>query len=108
MDSSPPEKKHSGFSRVALTKRNPFEEFKTFTLHQTTIPLDQIVQSTEEVMDRIRWGYERLLEEEAKELVWMVQYNTIIKAYEVAEKYVKEIDYAAEDIEDFCFALENS
>ena len=37
----------------------------------------------------------------------MVQYNTIIKAYEVAEKYVKEIDYTAEDIEDFCFALEN-
>src|SRR5512143_3385796 len=59
-------------------------------------------------MGRSRRGYERLLEEEAKELVWMVQYNTIIKAYEVAERYVKEIEYAAEDIEDFCFALENT
>jgi hypothetical protein len=87
---------------------NPFEEFKTFTFQKVDIPLDQIIQSTEEVMDQIRRGYEKLLEEEAKELVWMVQYNTIIKAYEVAEKYVREIDYSAEDIEDFCFALENT
>src|SRR4030043_862707 len=87
---------------------NPFEEFKTFNFKKIEIPLDQIVQSTEVVMDQIRQGYEKLLEEEAKELVWMVQYNTIIKAYEVAEKYVKEIVYAAEDIEDFCFALENT
>jgi hypothetical protein len=91
----------------SLTK-NPFEEFKTFTASTSDLPMDQIVQSTEAVMDRIRSGYEKLLEEEAKELVWMVQYNTIIKAYEVAEKYVKEIHYTAEDIEDFCFALENT
>jgi hypothetical protein len=94
--------------RKGLPVKNPFEEFKTFTYPKTDIPLDQIVQSTEAVMDRIHWGYEKLLEEEAKELVWMVQYNTIVKAYEVAEKYVKEIDYSAEDIEDFCFALENT
>ena len=79
-----------------------------YRFRQEDIPLDEIVQSTEAVMDHIRRGYEKLLEEEAKELVWMVQYNTIIKAYEVAERYVKEIDYAAEDIEDFCFALENT
>jgi hypothetical protein len=91
-----------------LPAKNPFEEFETFTFQTSEIPLDQIVQSTEVVMDQIRSGYEKLLEEEAKELVWMVQYNTIIKAYEVAEKYVKEIDYTAEDIEDFCFALENT
>jgi hypothetical protein len=94
--------------RTSLSVKNPFEEFKTLTGPKANIPLDQIVQSTEAVMDRIRWGYEKLLEEEAKELVWMVQYNTIVKAYEVAEKYVKEIDYSAEDIEDFCFALENT
>jgi hypothetical protein len=97
----------SGDKMRWITK-NPFEEFHTFTLEKSDLPLDKIVQSTEEVMGRIRWGYEKLLEEEAKELVWMVQYNTIIKAYEVAEKYIKEIDYSAEDIEDFCFAFENT
>lgn len=94
--------------REKLGIENPFEEFKTFTSPKQDLPLDRIVESTERVMDQIRKGYEKLLEEEAKELVWMVQYNTIIKAYEVAEKYVKEIDYSAEDIEDFCFALENT
>ena len=96
------------FDKVGWTIKNPFEDFKSFTAPSHDLPLDQIVQPTEAVMDRIRWGYEKLLEEEAKELVWMVQYNTIIKAYEVAEKYVKEVDYTAEDIEDFCFALENT
>ena len=88
--------------------RNPFEEFGGYAVPNEGIPLDRIVQTTEAVMEHIRRGYEKLLEEEAKELVWMVQYNTIIKAYEVAERYVKEIEYSAEDIEDFCFALENT
>jgi hypothetical protein len=87
--------------------KNPFEEFNEVTVEKRDLPMDRIVESTEKVMGRIRRGYEKLLEEEAKELVWMVQYNTIIKAYEVAEKYVKEIDYSVEDIEDFCFALES-
>jgi hypothetical protein len=94
--------------KESLAVKNPFGEFDNFQFKKVEIPLDKIVQDTEVVMDKIRIGYEKLLEEEAKELVWMVQYNTIIKAYELAEKYVKEIDYTAEDIEDFCFALENT
>jgi hypothetical protein len=110
MKSSSPPHKNSIVppNKENWTAQNPFEEFKMFSVSAPDLPMDQIVQSTEAVMDRIRLGYEKLLEQEAKELVWMVQYNTIIKAYEVAEKYVKELDYAAEDIEDFCFALENS
>jgi hypothetical protein len=110
MKSSMPPKKSSipAPDKENWIAKNPFEEFETFAASTPDLPMDQIVQFTEVVMDQIRWGYEKLLEEEAKELVWMVQYNTIIKAYEVAEKYVKEIDYAAEDIEDFCFALENT
>jgi hypothetical protein len=110
MKSSSPPHKNSIVppNKENWTAQNPFEEFKMFSVSAPDLPMDQIVQSTEAVMDRIRLGYEKLLEQEAKELVWMVQYNTIIKAYEVAEKYVKELDYTAEDIEDFCFALENS
>jgi hypothetical protein len=110
MKSSSPPHKNSIVppNKESQTAQNPFEEFNTFTASAPDLPMDQIVQSTEAVMDRIRLGYEKLLEQEAKELVWMVQYNTIIKAYEVAEKYVKELEYAAEDIEDFCFTLENS
>jgi hypothetical protein len=99
----------SGLSgRHGSAIQNPFQEFQSYSFSRNDIPLDRIVQSTEAVMDQIRLGYEKLLEEEAKELVWMVQYNTIIKAYEVAERYVRDIHYSAEDIEDFCFALENT
>ena len=82
MKSSPPPKKSAFLvpAKEIWGTRNPFEEFKTFITPTSDFPLDQIVQSTEAVMDRIRSGYEKLLEEEAKELVWMVQYNTIIKA----------------------------
>ena len=110
MKTHPPQKKETPFpaGKDNLLIQDPFEEFKVYASKKAELPLDRIVQSTEMVMEQIRRGYEKLLEEEAKELVWMVQYNTIIKAYEVAEKYVKELDYTAEDIEDFCFALENS
>jgi hypothetical protein len=105
-----PRKNDGGDShtRNPLVSRNPFEEFRTYADEASRLPLEQIIQSSEQVTNQIRQGYEKLLEEEAKELVWMVQYNTIIKAYEVAERHVREIQYSAEDIEDFCFALENT
>jgi hypothetical protein len=59
-------------------------------------------------MSEIIKGYEKLLEEEVKELVWLVQYNTVIKAYTLAEKVVKELEYKAEDIEDFCYELDTT
>lgn len=109
---TPPDSKKKGpegpHGKSSVPIQNPFEEFRGYTFQSPSLPLEKIVQSSEAVMSRIREGYERLLEEEAKELVWMVQYNTIIKAYDVAEKHVREIHYAAEDIEDFCFALENT
>jgi formylmethanofuran dehydrogenase subunit C len=104
-----PREKGTRPERTGQRPQNPFQEFRAYQpLFKPDLPLDRIIESTEGVMDQIRHGYEKLLEEEAKELVWMVQYNTIIKAYEVAEKYVKEIEYSSEDIEDFCFALENT
>jgi len=59
-------------------------------------------------MSSIIKGYEKLLEEEVKELVWLVQYNTVIKAYTLAEKVVKEFDYRAEDVEEFCYELDST
>jgi hypothetical protein len=75
MKASLPDKKSAANieERKKWITKNPFEEFQKFRLEKNDLPLDQIVESTEEVMTKIRWGYEKLLEEEAKELVWMVQ-----------------------------------
>ena len=43
--------------RISWVPKNPFEEFETVRVSKKEIPLDQIVQSTEETMDRIRRGY---------------------------------------------------
>ena len=88
--------------------KNPFEEFKDFQKTRRDIPLDQIVKSRDVVMARIMDGYEKLLEEEVKELVWLVQYNTVVKAYSNAEKHIKGFKFKPEDIEDFCFELDRS
>jgi hypothetical protein len=88
--------------------KNPFDDFKDHRTAEREIPLDSIIQSRDRVMSDIIKGYEKLLEEEVKELVWLVQYNTVIKAYTLAEKVVKEIEYKAEDIEDFCYELDTT
>ena len=88
--------------------KNPFEDFKDHRTAEREIPLDSIIQSRDRVMSDIIKGYEKLLEEEVKELVWLVQYNTVIKAYTLAEKVVKDMEYKAEDIEDFCYELDTT
>lgn len=88
--------------------KNPFDDFKEHRMREREIPLDSIIQSRDRVMSNIIKGYEKLLEEEVKELVWLVQYNTVIKAYTLAEKVIKELDYRAEDIEEFCYELDST
>jgi len=88
--------------------KNPFDDFRDHQTREREIPLDSIIQSRDRVMSNIVKGYEKLLEEEVKELVWLVQYNTVIKAYTLAEKAVKEFDFRAEDIEEFCYELDTT
>ena len=88
--------------------QNPFDDFRNYRTREIEIPLDTIIQSRDRVMSQITKGYEKLLEEEVKELVWLVQYNTVIKAYTLAEKVVKKFEYKAEDIEEFCYELDST
>jgi hypothetical protein len=88
--------------------KNPFEAFQQAGIRKREIPLDKILKSKEETLSKILAGYEDLLKNEAKDLVWLMQYSTVIKAYCIAEKGIEELDYTAEDIEEFCYALDHS
>ena len=88
--------------------KNPFEAFQQAGVRKREIPLDKILKSKEETLSKILAGYEDLLKNEAKDLVWLMQYSTVIKAYSIAEKGIEELDYTAEDIEEFCYALDHS
>ena len=88
--------------------KNPFEAFYHAGVRKREIPLDNILKSKEETLSKILIGYENLLKNEAKDLVWLMQYSTVIKAYSIAEKGMEELEYMAEDIEEFCYALDHS
>lgn len=89
---------------------NPFEEFKERGTREGSreLPLDRILKTKEETLAQILKGYESLLKNEAKDLVWLMQYSTVIKAYSIAEEAIKDLEYTAEDIEEFCYALDRT
>jgi hypothetical protein len=88
--------------------KNPFDAFEQGGVRTREIPLDTILKTKKEILATILKGYEDLLKNEAKDLVWLMQYSTVIKAYTLAEKGIEGIAYTVEDIEEFCFALDHS
>ena len=88
--------------------KNPFEAFQETGGRKREIPLDNILKSKEETLSKILKGYENLLKNEARDLVWLMQYSTVIKAYSIAETAMEGIEYTVEDIEEFCYALDRS
>ena len=88
--------------------RNPFQDFCSVRIQKKEIPLARIVRAKQAVMGRILEGYLHLVEEEVKDLVWLVEHSHIVRAYAKATKSVQAIDYDQEDIEDFCAELDNS
>ncbi|RKY64055.1 MAG: hypothetical protein DRQ08_08450, partial [Candidatus Latescibacterota bacterium] len=85
---------------------NPFEAFKEYKYRKRALPLDDIVASKTMVVNKLMEGYQHLLDEEVKELVWLARENTIMRAYALAEEWTRGIDYDVEDIEEFCFELD--
>lgn len=88
--------------------KNPFLEFRAVPYEKKEIPLDGIVHAKEKLMDRIVDGYLKLVEEEVKDLVWLVEHSRVVKAYNVATSSIREFDYDQDDIEAFCSELNSS
>lgn len=88
--------------------KNPFLDFRSLPYRKKEIPLEGIVRAKEEVMERILEGYIRMVEEEAKDLVWMVEQSRVVKAYNAAVKGIQELKYDQDDIEEFCAELDRS
>jgi hypothetical protein len=88
--------------------KNPFIDFLSFPYKHREIPLDRIVHAKEKVMGQILEGYLHLVEEEVKDLVWLVEHSRVVKAYTAAVKSIRELKYDADDIEEFCAELDSS
>jgi len=88
--------------------RNPFFRFKHYQPKAREIPLDNILKAKGLIMERLIDSYNKLLEEEVKGLVWLVEHSRLVEAYAKAEELIKDIEYTQYDIEEFCCQLENS
>jgi glutamate synthase domain-containing protein 3 len=88
--------------------RNPFSDFRILPYQKREIPLERIVRAKEDVMDKIVGGYLRLVEDEVKDLVWLVEHSRVVKAYSAAVKGIRDLQYDVDDIEEFCAELDSS
>jgi len=88
--------------------KNPFERFKSYSSRRKEIPLDSIIKSKDMVIDKLVAGYEKVVEEEVKSLVWVVERGRLMEAYSEAEEAIADIDYKAEDIEELCYELDGN
>jgi hypothetical protein len=88
--------------------KNPFSDFRSLPYTKRELPLEGIVKAKEEVMERIVDGYRHLVEEEIKDLVWLVEHSRVARAYSAALKSLQDLSYDQDDIEDFCADIDNS
>jgi hypothetical protein len=88
--------------------RNPFLDFRSLPYEKKEIPLDRIVRAKQETMDRILEGYLHLVEEEVKDLVWLVEHSHVVRTYSAAVNRIRELQYDQDDIEEFCAELDSA
>ena len=82
--------------------RNPFIEFVEDTRKKRVMPMDEILASHTEAMDRLTAAYSTLIDECVGEGLWQADRKTIESTYAVASQVVGQIDWEMTDIEAFC------
>lgn len=85
---------------------NPFQEFRTYTTPRREIPLDHILAQRDQVLQRLLQSHQALVEEESKQLVWVVEQGALSRAYATAVEALQGIAFSVEDLEDVCLELE--
>lgn len=85
---------------------NPFQEFRAYTLPRRELPLDRILAQRDAVLERLLQSYQALVEEESKQLVWVVEQGALSRAYTTAVEALRGVVFSVEDIEDMCLELD--
>jgi hypothetical protein len=85
---------------------NPFQEFRVYAVPQRELPLDRILAQRDEVLQRLLQSYQALVEEESKQLVWVVEQGALSRAYATAVESLRDVAFTIEDLEDVCAELD--
>ncbi len=87
---------------------NPFQAFRTYAASQREIPLDRILAHRDQTIQRLLQSYQAFVEEESRQLVWVVEQGALSRAYTTAVDMLKDIEFAVEDVEDMCMELDGT
>jgi hypothetical protein len=70
------------------------------------LPLDRILARRDVVLQRLLQSYQALVEEESKQLIWVVEQGALSRAYTTAVEALQGVDFTVEDLEDMCLELD--
>ena len=87
---------------------NPFEAFRSYSATRRELPLDRILARRDQVLQRLSQSYQALIEEESKQLIWVVEQGALSRAYSTAVEALRGIDFTVEDLEDMCLELDTN
>lgn len=87
---------------------NPFQEFRSYSAARPELPLDRILAKRDQVLQRLLQSYQALVEEESKQLIWVVEQGALSRAYTTAVDALQGVDFSVEDLEDMCLELDTS
>jgi hypothetical protein len=87
---------------------NPFEAFRSYNATQREFPLDRILARRDAVLQRLLQHYQAFIDEESKQLIWVVEQGALSRAYTTAVEALQGVDFSVEDLEDMCLELDAS
>ena len=68
---------------------NPFEAFRSYSATRRELPLDRILARRDQVLQRLSQSYQALIEEESKQVIWVVEQGALSRAYSTAVEALK-------------------
>jgi hypothetical protein len=85
---------------------NPFQDFREYSTPRREIPLDRILAQRDAVLQRLLQSYQTVIDDESKQLMWVVEQGALSRAYATAVDSLQGIDFTVEDLEDMCLELD--
>ncbi len=86
---------------------NPFNDFEEIKTLRKEIPLTKIHLARTKTINTIKENYSRIADEEARELVWLVEQSKVVSTYTKAYRALMNLEFYQDDIEEFlnsCFS----
>lgn len=88
--------------------KNSFVDFHPDSYQKKENPAQRIVRVKQDTLEGIVAGYLCLVEEEIKDLAWVVEHSRVVKAYAAAVERLGNLKFDQGDIEAFCAKLDSS